>query len=56
MYQYQKNLDGSVKDDQILKINDSPLVVTSIPFDDSNRDYIEYKEWISKGNKPKDAD
>ena len=23
-----------------------------IPFDDGNRDYVEYKEWLAEGNKP----
>ena len=27
-----------------------------IPFDEGNRDYIEYKEWVDAGNTPDDAD
>mgnify|MGYP003109082126 CR=1 FL=1 len=56
MYQYQKKLDGSIREDIILRVSDDPKVIISIPCDESNRDYIEYKEWLSKGNKPKDAD
>ena len=26
-----------------------------IPFDDENRDYIEYKAWLDAGNTPEDA-
>ncbi len=27
-----------------------------IPFDEANRDYQEYLEWVSKGNTPEEAD
>ena len=27
-----------------------------IPFDDENRDYIEYKAWLDAGNTPEEAD
>ncbi len=27
-----------------------------IPFDDDNRDYIEYKAWLDAGNTPEAAD
>jgi len=28
----------------------------SIPFDDDNIDYVEYKEWLAAGNSPDAAD
>ena len=28
----------------------------SIPFDDDNVDYVEYKEWLAAGNTPDAAD
>ena len=31
-------------------------VITLIPFDDSNRDYQEYKAWLDAGNTPEAAD
>ena len=27
-----------------------------IPFDDDNKDYVEYKEWLASGNTPDPAD
>ena len=34
--------------DVIIRIEDG----ASIPFDDANTDYIEYKSWVAAGNTP----
>ncbi len=38
--------------DSILRLADD----ATIPFDEGNRDYQEYKAWLAKGNTPQEAD
>ena len=51
---------GAVRTDYINKIvtDDSDNVVEQswIPTNTSNRDYLEYQEWVAEGNKIEDAD
>ena len=39
-------------DNVILRLADD----ASIPFDEGNRDYQEYKSWLAEGNTPQDLD
>ena len=39
---------NAVVTDKILRTSDNAF----IPFDDDNRDYVEYKEWLAEGNTP----
>jgi hypothetical protein len=48
---YNKRLDGPLTN-MILRKEDG----ASIPFDDDNKDYIFYKEWLDAGNTPEAAD
>tara|TARA_Y100000816_G_scaffold125104_1_gene88036 strand:+ start:1448 stop:1615 length:168 start_codon:yes stop_codon:yes gene_type:complete len=51
-YKKQKTVrDGEISN-VILRIEDNAF----IPFDDSNRDYQEYKAWLDAGNTPEAAD
>ena len=43
-----------VRDDCVEKITSTTNWY--VPFDDANSDYIEYKEWLAKGNTPKASD
>lgn len=38
--------------DSILRLADN----ATIPFDESNTDYQEYKAWLAEGNKPQEYD
>ena len=38
-------------DDCILRLADD----ATIPFDEGNRDYQEYKAWLAEGNTPQEA-
>ncbi len=39
------------------QIGDSePYRIIYIPFNEANKDYIEYKEWLAEGNTPEAAD
>ncbi|WP_156545882.1 hypothetical protein [Cupriavidus sp. D384] len=50
MYQLNKNLKGEVS--CVIRISDG----AAIPFDEDNRDYSEYLEWIAAGNTPLPAE
>ena len=52
MYKQVKNIDGTISETQILRIEDNAF----IPFDPANRDYQEYLEWVALGNTPEPAD
>ena len=43
---------GKDIDTMIFRTSDGAM----IPTDDQNRDYIEYKAWLAKGNTPEAAD
>ena len=42
--------DKSVDLNSIIRIEDKAV----IPFDESNKDYVKYLEWIDEGNSPVD--
>tara|TARA_R100000458_G_C8179767_1_gene177231 strand:+ start:357 stop:521 length:165 start_codon:yes stop_codon:yes gene_type:complete len=48
---YDKRLDGPLPD--IIKRKADGAF---IPFDDNNRDYVSYKEWLAAGNTPEAPD
>ncbi len=52
MYKQTKNIDGSTKDNQILRLSDNAF----IPFDPANTDYQEYLKWLEEGNTPLPAE
>ena len=52
MYKLMKNLSGEIN--AVRKEGNG--FVLSIPFDDANRDYAEYLEWLAEGNEPLPAD
>ena len=52
-YKYIKNdIEGGNYTTCIQRIADN----ATIPIDDGNRDYIEYKAWLDAGNTPQAAD
>jgi len=50
-YQQLKNLDGTVTDSCISKLNDG-IQVCVIPNDPDNTDWQQYQVWLSEGNTP----
>lgn len=48
MFKQQKNLDGVVINNVVIRIADNAC----IPFDPQNSDYAEYLKWLSEGNQP----
>lgn len=52
MYKQTKDLQGNVREDVIVKIENNSF----IPFDSDNRDYQEYIKWLEEGNTPEPAD
>ncbi len=51
-YKLVKNIDRTVSTTQIKRINDNAC----IPFDEDNKDYQEYLEWVAEGNTPEPVD
>lgn len=51
-YQYLKNPDGSIQQNQILRLPDYAY----IPMVEDNSDYQAYLKWVSEGNTPLSAD
>jgi hypothetical protein len=52
MYKQIKNPDGGINETTIFNAETNLY----IPFDQANRDYTEYLEWLSEGNEPLPAD
>jgi hypothetical protein len=52
MYKQTKDLQGNVREDVIVKIENTSF----IPFDPANRDYQKYLKWLAEGNTPEPAD
>ena len=51
MSEYQQVLDpmtGQASEKIVQRTSDQAF----IPFDDANRDYVEYKKWLDEGNQP----
>jgi hypothetical protein len=40
------------KQESVIKLDNK----TQIPFDENNKDYQEYLEWVAEGNTPEEAD
>ena len=53
MYKMLKN--PTEKDMGVVCKQDGNTLI-SIPFDDANRDYAEYLEWLAEGNEPMAAE
>ena len=52
-YKYIKNtIEGGNYDTCIQRVAD----LATIPFDEGNKDYQEYKAWLAEGNTPEAAD
>ena len=45
-------MDGAESTTTVLRKSDNAV----IPFDNANRDYQEYLEWVAEGNTPEDAE
>ena len=43
---------GNIDENTIKRISDGAC----IPFDEANKDYQEYLEWVAKGNQPEEAE
>ena len=53
MYKYFKNsINDEIYTDCIIRKSDNAF----IPFDQANKDYQEYLEWLSEGNTPEEAE
>jgi len=52
MYKKLKDITGTKEAKVIQRIIDNAF----IPFDESNRHYQEYLEWVAEGNTPEEAD
>ena len=52
MYKQTKTPDGSVNEQQIIRLADNAF----IPFDPANTDYQAYLEWVAEGNTPEPAE
>lgn len=52
MYKINLLLETKQPSNSITRLSDGAC----IPFDEANRDYTEYLEWLSKGNTPIPAD
>ena len=52
MYRKLLNIDGTENTEQIQRISDNAF----IPFDEANRDYQEYLQWLDEGNTPEEAE
>ena len=52
MYKKVKNILGETDKNTIQRTSDNAF----IPFDEANRDYQAYLEWVAKGNKPEEAE
>ena len=53
-YKLVKNPMTGVVD--TVEYSDSTNIIRSIPFNEANKDYQEYLEWVSKGNTAEEAD
>jgi len=52
IYKLFKNIDGKVT----CVLTERKGLVLSIPLSENNADYLEYKEWVDKGNTAEAAD
>lgn len=52
MYKKYRDAYGKILENWILKTSDN----TCIPFQEGNRDYEQYLEWLKEGNEPEPAD
>ena len=52
MYKKITGMDGAESTTTVLRKSDNAV----IPFDNANRDYQEYLEWVAEGNTPEDAE
>jgi hypothetical protein len=52
MYKQIKLLDGTIRNDVIIRLSDN----AHIPFSVGNTDYQAYLKWLSEGNTPEPAE
>jgi len=50
MYKLSPEIEGQLF--SVIKVSDG----SCIPFDEANKDYQEYLEWLAEGNTPEPAD